>query len=83
MIIDVRSKLEFNNEGNINGSINIPIEKLAEHIRLFEDNQNIEIFIVCKSGNRARIAVDLLNELGYTNIVNGGGWESFSKREKK
>ena len=37
-------------------------------------NKNDTIFIYCRSGRRATHAVETLHELGYTNVMNGGGW---------
>lgn len=33
------------------------------------------IFIYCRSGRRATNAVRALQEMGYTNIMNGGGYD--------
>lgn len=77
IIIDVREVSEYFKDGNVKGSVNIPLSQIGEKISIFNKDQ--EILIVCKSGKRAGIAVDLIKELGYTNVTNGGSWESFKK----
>ena len=62
MILDVRSKKEFN-KGNIEGSVNIPIDLLDKmYERLPRDK---EIIVYCRSGSRSMVAARLLKEQGW------------------
>lgn len=41
-------------------------------------NKNDTVFVYCRSGRRACNAVKTLHELGYTKVLNGGGWSDVS-----
>lgn len=72
-IIDVRSPGEFM-MGNVEGSINIPLDQVPHKI---EDFKNIEgdIILCCASGNRSGQATMFLQQNGMNNVYNGGGWQ--------
>lgn len=59
LIIDVRAKKEFENY-SIKNSLNIPLEKIRR-INKSLLNKN-EIYIVCKTGKRSLIALDIIKE---------------------
>ncbi len=77
VILDVREKDEFNAE-HIPGSIHVPLSALGSRAPgvLNELNQH-KLIIMCRSGNRARMAQEQLNQLGYSDkitlsVYNGG-----------
>ncbi len=53
ILIDLRSKLEFQNDG-ISGSINIPYQNLPENLHLIASNKNV--VFVCDDGNMSGAA---------------------------
>jgi rhodanese-related sulfurtransferase len=65
MIIDVRTPGEFL-KGSIAGSINIPVDILAEKIKSVIPDQNKTIYLYCLSGSRSETAAHILAGLGYT-----------------
>lgn len=65
LLIDVRSPDEYLIE-HIPGSQNIPLEKLPSELEKFK-NQN-EIIMVCRSGNRAQKAKEILESFGCINV---------------
>lgn len=71
IVIDVRTMEEFS-YGAYPGAINIPLDTLNMKV---EDlgNKNREITLYCASGARSAYALNLLSELGFTNLKNGGG----------
>ncbi|MEZ4910267.1 MAG: universal stress protein [Saprospiraceae bacterium] len=72
-IIDVRSEKEFN-YGHVQGSVNIPLEQINNHIA---ELKNFETLIVyCRSGNRSVHAKRILDENGIHNVIDGGALES-------
>ena len=71
MIIDVRTAEEYR-RGNRPGSINIP---LADIRRFHSSDKNTLIRVYCKSGSRSAQAKELLEEMGYTNVINLGGFD--------
>ncbi|MBQ1342069.1 MAG: rhodanese-like domain-containing protein [Erysipelotrichaceae bacterium] len=72
IILDVRTPAEYH-EGHIEGAINVPNEEIndKEIKRLPDKNQMI--FVYCRSGNRSKDASEKLVKLGYTNIIEFGG----------
>ena len=76
LIIDVRTLDEFK-EKHIPNAINIPNESSGtEEIPELPDKNQL-ILIYCRSGNRSKQAAEKLVALGYTNIVEFGGINSW------
>ena len=78
IMIDVRTKQEWDN-GYIERAIHIPLKNLSKDIGKYTLNNNEEILLYCRSGNRSGKAKLILEELGYTDIINIGGIEDASK----
>ena len=78
IMIDVRTKQEWDS-GYIESAIHIPLKNLSNNIGKYTENNNEEILLYCRSGNRSGKAKLILEELGYTNIKNIGGIEDVSK----
>ncbi len=78
LIIDVRSKAEFNG-GHIKGAINIPVNVLISHLGQLKD-KNQPIITCCASGMRSASAKNILQSNGYKNVYNGGGWSSLQNK---
>jgi phage shock protein E len=70
-IIDVRTPGEFA-MGNVDGSINIPLNTIPEHIE--ELKKYDQIVLCCASGGRSNTAYQYLQQQGFTNIADGGPW---------
>src|SRR6478735_6876931 len=73
IILDVRSKSEYAG-GHIQGSMNIPVEYLEENLSRLKD-KNKTVITCCASGIRSARAKGILQSNGYTNVINGGGWQ--------
>jgi len=72
VIVDVRTVEEYD-EGHIESSINIPLQTLADSIESLKHYE--KIIVICRSGRRSAKAKAELEEAGFTNVYNGGGWE--------
>ena len=71
IVVDVRSMEEFNG-GAYPEAINIPVDELTKrHDEL--GNKNREIVVYCASGARSAYAQQMLKQLGFSNVKNGGG----------
>ena len=70
VILDVRTVSEYDG-GHLEGAINIPVEALSG--RLSELNQNDELLVYCRTGNRSTTAVGILRENGYDRIYHMDG----------
>ena len=76
ILIDVRTALEYV-EGNIPGSINIPVDELRN--RLDEIEKNKYIFIYCQIGLRGYLAQRILLQNGFQHVQNiSGGYKLWS-----
>ena len=75
-ILDVRTAQEYS-EKHIPGAINIANESIGtEDIPELPDTDQL-ILVYCRSGNRSKQASEKLVKLGYTNIVEIGGINSW------
>ena len=75
-LVDVRTPSEFA-MGHVNGSVNIPLDRIPSQLAQFEDRKNIVVF--CLSGGRSTQAKLLLEKNGFTNVFNGGTWEQVNR----
>ena len=71
-IVDVRTEEEFS-EGNVKGSINIPLHEVVG--RMEELKQMQPLVLCCLSGGRSGQATAFLQAQGCDQVYNGGGWE--------
>ena len=77
VILDVRTAQEFAS-GHIPGAVLLPNETIGtEDIPLLPDKDQL-ILVYCRSGNRSKQAAEKLSQLGYTNIVEFGGINSWT-----
>ena len=76
IILDVRTVAEYQ-EKHIPGAMNIPNETIGdEEIPELPDKGQL-ILVYCRSGNRSKQAASKLAALGYSNIVEFGGINSW------
>ena len=76
IILDVRTAQEYS-ERHIPGAINIANESIGtEDIPELTDKDQL-ILVYCRSGNRSKQASEKLVKLGYTNIIEIGGINSW------
>ena len=78
IILDVRSKGEYAG-GHIKGSINIPVDQLRNNFSQLK-SKNKPIITCCASGMRSSSAKSILKLNGYTQVHNGGSWQSLQQK---
>lgn len=78
IILDVRSKSEYAG-GHIENSINIPVNELQNNLSRLK-NKDKTIITCCASGMRSASAKNVLENNGYKNVHNGGGWSSLNSK---
>lgn len=76
ILLDVRTKEEYES-GYIPGAINIPLSDINGNVVSSLPDKSRMILVYCRSGNRSRQASDKLSRLGYTNIIEIGGINSW------
>lgn len=77
LIVDVRRPDEFA-EGHIAGAINVPNETIENEMPDLLPDKEQMLLIYCRSGNRSKEASRKLAAIGYTNVYEFGGintWE--------
>jgi len=71
VVIDVRTPGEFRG-GAYPGAINIPLDEIQGRIKEL-GSQSRDITLYCASGARSAYGQRVLQQLGFTNVKNGGG----------
>jgi rhodanese-related sulfurtransferase len=66
LILDVRTDLERSTLGYYPGSVHIPSSELTRRMPLEFPDKTIPILAYCNTGQRSRVATEILQGLGYT-----------------
>lgn len=71
IIIDVREPFEYK-MGHVKGALNIPPAKLMNGVpkELVDVEKDTEIVLYCLSGARSGASMRILQQYGFTNLVN-------------
>ena len=73
IILDVREQDEYDN-GHIPGAVLLPVGSIDEDTAAeVIPEMDSTVLVYCRSGNRSKTASSSLAELGYTNIYEFGG----------
>jgi len=72
IIVDVRTPEEFRT-GAVPNAINISLDELMNRYEELGNNPEREIIVYCASGARSTYALRMLQQIGFTNVKNGGG----------
>jgi len=76
VIVDVRTSFEYQDEGHLKGSLNIPVDD-PDFISQIEKLDKTKPYAVyCRSGRRSQDAVKLMKEAGFINVVDLGSFEN-------
>ena len=76
ILLDVRTQSEYDS-GHIPGAICLPNESIGGEAPAQLPDKNQTIYVYCRSGNRSKQASAKLAALGYTNVVEFGGINSW------
>ena len=76
VILDVRTQQEFDNE-RIPGAVLLPDYAVAELAAEVLPDKNAVILVYCRAGVRSQRASNALAEMGYTNVYDFGGINSW------
>ena len=80
-VIDVRSKEEWES-GHVESAVHIPHTEIGDRIDEVTQDKDAKIVVYCAVGGRAGRAKAKLEELGYSNVENGGGFDDVKDRFK-
>jgi len=72
IIIDVREPFEFK-MGHVEGALNIPPSTLIAGLprQLADTPKDTELILYCRSGARSNTSIRILQQYGFTNLING------------
>ena len=73
-VIDVRTPEEFD-AGHLDEATNIDVQADDFTDRISELPRDASYVVYCASGRRATGAVEQMTDLGFTDVVNGGGYD--------
>ena len=82
IVIDVRSFEEVKT-GIIQDAIHIEWTKIDKEITKIDITKDQPIYLYCRSGNRSGKAEEVLEKIGYTNVINAGGINEAAKKLDK
>lgn len=74
LLIDVRTPSEFA-AGHLPGARQIAYDRIGELIGSVAADKDTPIVLYCRSGRRSEIARQTLVEMGYTQVIDAGGYE--------
>ena len=72
LLLDTRTREEYDHS-HIPGALLIPHTEIADRAEAELPDKDQVILVYCRSGNRSKQASELLSELGYTNVKEFGG----------
>ena len=72
ILLDTRTREEYD-QSHIPGALLIPHTEIAERAEAELPDKDQLILVYCRSGNRSKQASAVLAELGYTNVKEFGG----------
>ncbi|MCF7202830.1 rhodanese-like domain-containing protein [Pseudomonas oligotrophica] len=76
-LIDVRTPEEFA-DGALPGALNIETADLAAQIAEVAPDKDAPVVLYCRTGRRAGEAQQLLESLGYRQVINAGGYSELA-----
>jgi phage shock protein E len=82
VVLDVRTQMERDNFGYYNGSIHLPSDQLYAHMPTLYPNKDTRILVYCNTGQRARLATEILHSMGYeqASYISDGHWALTPKK---
>ena len=80
IIIDVREPFEYE-MGHAAGAINIPpADIMSGAEKLADVAKDTPLVVYCKSGSRSNVSIQILAQMGFTNLINGINADQVTKK---
>lgn len=76
IILDVRTPEEYNS-GHIENAVLLPVTEITDKAEEVLPDKDAKILVYCRSGNRSATAAKDLINMGYTNVFDFGGINSW------
>lgn len=74
IIVDVRTVEEWKDDGYARCSVNYPLDELGTKVESLMAYD--EVMVVCRSGSRAAVAKEMLEQAGIKQVENKGAWQN-------
>jgi len=81
IIVDVRTPQEFRS-GAVPNAVNISLDELMNRYEELGNNADRNITVYCATGARSAYALQLLKQIGYINVKDGGGLHSMMAQSR-
>jgi len=78
ILFDVRTPEEFE-KGHLKGSILIPYDEIEARVGELGQDKTKAVVLYCASGRRAGKAAASLRALGFTSVMNAGGYDELAE----
>ncbi len=78
IVIDVRTPAEYA-EGHLEGAKNVDVQGADFEAEIAAFDKEDTYYVYCRSGNRSATAVQQMDSMGFTDVVDGGGIDEASK----
>lgn len=76
-LIDVRTPAEYAS-GHLRGALNADVQSPTFASAVGGMARDGKYFVYCHSGNRAAAAITTMKSLGFTDLINGGGFATLT-----
>lgn len=76
VVVDVRTQEEYD-QGHLRASVLVPLDDLAALAPQKLPDKDAVLFIYCRSGRRSALAAQQLVSMGYTQVFDLGGIQSW------
>lgn len=70
LLLDVRTPVEYRDDGRIPNSVLIPVQVLPQYIKDIESFKDKKVLVYCRSGNRSVVAAKFLEQNGFKHVYN-------------
>jgi phage shock protein E len=78
VLLDVRTPAEVA-EGHLAGALLIDLQGPDFRAAVAELPRDEAYFVYCRTGNRSGQAIEIMRDLGFTDLVNGGGFDDLAE----
>jgi phage shock protein E len=78
VVIDVRTPAEVA-EGHVTGALLLDVQDPSFREAVADLPRDEAYVVYCRSGNRSGQAIELMRELGFTDLVNGGAYDDLAR----
>lgn len=76
-VIDVRTPSEYDG-GHVDGALNIDVQAADFQAKVAELPMDETYVVYCRSGNRSASAIQIMEGLGFTDLIDGGAYSSLA-----